>query len=537
MEPMRSSQPILIAACVLAAATAPAAGAAKSCGEPGASFERATPQEAGLDAAKLQDAMDYATSQDSFAVRVYRRGCLVAEDRLAPTNRNQAYESYSMGKSVTAMLFGRAMEAGLISPDDPVGSLFPEADEAHGKITMRQLLTMSSGLEWNGLRDYNIFTMPDRIRDALTLKPVHTPGTFFEYAQSPVSLLAEAIGRAAGEDVQAWGQHDLMDPLGIAKGAWTWSREPAGHVFGFYGVNMRPDDFGRLGDLMRRGGTWNGRRLLSEDFMQEAIAPSRTNGCYGWLIWVNAGHPCVGPTITTRPVDDTRSYPDLPEDMYYFSGLFGQLVTIFPSQDIEIVRTGEDPGLVNFAGSSSWQHELYKKVLASVTDQTIPVPPDARDKTTSPEKPDNDYGFQTAIRNPGQYKQGLDQDPLPPAGAGRARAAQISLALPHVSRGKSRIAVRLRCPPAWPGAANPGCRGRSRLDSTKGPGVTYDVKPGASAVLRFRMSSKGLRALKKAKTAALGLSATNTDAVGGTTVSKTVTVQAPVKRRTRKRRR
>ena len=69
---------------------------------------------------------------------------------------------------------------------------------------------MTSGLRWNGLRDYNIFTMPDRVRDALTLEVVKPPGTYFEYAQSPVSLLAEIVGRAAGEDVHGFAQRELM---------------------------------------------------------------------------------------------------------------------------------------------------------------------------------------------------------------------------------------------------------------------------------------------------------------------------------------
>ena len=196
-------------------------------------------------------------------MRVYRYGCLVGEDRAAPVNRDQQFESWSMAKSVVSLIFGRAMTLGLISPDDPVGSLVPEADQAHGAITIRNLLTMTSGLRWNGLRDYNIFTMPDRVRDALTLDIVHPRGTYFEYAQSAVALLAEAIGRAVGEDVQAFGQRELMDPLGIPADAWHWVRDPAGHVQGFYGVNMRPDDFGRLGELMRRGGVWRGHRLLS----------------------------------------------------------------------------------------------------------------------------------------------------------------------------------------------------------------------------------------------------------------------------------
>ncbi len=173
----------LLAALVLAFA-ARRAHALKTCPEPDAEWNRATPEEAGMDAAKLQDAIDYGSTQASFAIRVYRGGCLVGEDRLAEQNRNSRYQSWSMAKSVTSMIFGRAMTLGLMSPDDPVGSLVPEADKAHGEITVHDLLTMTSGLKWNGLRDYNIFTMPDRIRDALTLEVVKPHGTYFEYAQS-----------------------------------------------------------------------------------------------------------------------------------------------------------------------------------------------------------------------------------------------------------------------------------------------------------------------------------------------------------------
>ena len=268
-----------------------------------------------------------------------------------------------MAKSVTAMIFGRAMTLGLMSPDDPVGSLVPEADEAHGEITVHDLLTMTSGLKWNGFRDYNIFTMPDRVRDALTLESVKPPGTYFEYAQSPVSLLAEIVGRSAGEDVMAFGQRELMTPLGIEEGSWDWTRDKAGHVGGFYGVSMTPDDYGRLGDLFRRGGVWKGKRLLSREYIRRSIEPSKTNGCYGWLIWLNAAAPCIGPTVADRGIEDGRDFPELPADFYNFSGLFGQRVTVFPTQDIVIVRTGQDPGLVP-AGQASWENELYKRVLA-----------------------------------------------------------------------------------------------------------------------------------------------------------------------------
>lgn len=166
---------LAVGICLLAAAPAQAA---KSCGEPGSQWPRATPGEAGMDAAKLQGALDYGTENLGFAVRVYR--CLVGEDRSAAVNRGQTFESWSMAKSVTSLLFGRAMTLHAVSPDDPVGSLLPQADRAHGRLAARNLLTQTSGLHWNGLRDYNIFTMPDRVRDALTLGSDHTPGTYYE---------------------------------------------------------------------------------------------------------------------------------------------------------------------------------------------------------------------------------------------------------------------------------------------------------------------------------------------------------------------
>jgi CubicO group peptidase (beta-lactamase class C family) len=508
-----TSSATLVAALAAALLAAPAQ-AAKQCAEPGADWERATPAEAGFDGAKLQDAIDYGTTQASFAVRVFRNGCLVGEDRAAPVNRTQRYESWSMAKSVTSLLFGRAMTLGLASPDDPVGSLVPEADAPHGTVSIRDLLTMSSGLEWNGFRDYNVFTMPDRVHDALTLRPVRQPSTYFEYAQSTVALLAEATGRAVGEDPQAFFQRELLDPLGIPASAWEWKRDPAGHILGFMGVNMRPDDFGRLGELMRRGGVWRGRRLLSREYVRDAVAPSRTNGCYGWLIWVNAGRPCVGVRVSGRAVSDTRDMPDMPADMYRFSGLFGQLVTVFPSQGIVVVRTGQDPALVNFTGGTGWEHELYRRVLGSVADQRIEPPADAAPESPGVDRSNPDEGFQTAFAEPDRYRQGAVQDPLAPAGPRRARAAGLALVRARVDR-RGRVLVRLSCPPR---GGTGTCSGRARLDGAR-ERFAYSLPAGGTRILRFALSARRLRQLRAAGTLDLGAVALN-HAEGGSTIAR-----------------
>ena len=514
---------LAVGICLLAAAPAQAA---KSCGEPGAQWQRATPAEAGMDAAKLQDALDYGTENLGFAVRVYRYGCLVGQDRAAAVNRNQTFESWSMGKSVTSLFFGRAMTLHAISPDDPVGSLLPQADRAHGRLAARNLLTQTSGLHWNGLRDYNIFTMPDRVRDALTLGSDHTPGTYFEYAQSPVALLAEQVGQSVGEDVQAFGQRELMNPLGIPASAWSWKRDPAGHVQGFFGVQMRPDDYARLGELMRRGGVWRGQRLLSKRYVSEATSPALTNGCYGYLIWLNKAAPCIGPRVQDRPYSNEREFPDLPANMFHFSGLFGQLVTVFPTQGLLVVRVGQDPSLLP-AGGSNWEHGLYQRVLGAVTDQKI-VPPGPAKPGGGGDAANSDAGFQNALFDPAQYSKGAVQDPLGPAGPKRARAVQLELARSRVSR-KRKVTFRLRCPTRWPSKLNPVCRGRASLTGG-GRKTRYSIKAGKSKLVRFTLTRKRMRLIKKNGKSVLMISARDADSGGGTLSRLHVTVLRPARR-------
>jgi hypothetical protein len=230
---------------------------------------------------------------------------------------------------------------------------------------------------------------------------------------------------------------------------------------------------------------------------------------------VNGGEPCVGVRITEREVTDEREWPDLPADLYHFSGLFGQLVTVFPTQDIVVVRTGQDPGLINPASSGSgWEHDLYAKVLGSVTDQK--VEPGGNDAPKSPgvDRSNPDTGFQNAITEPDRYQQGINPDPLPPAGPRRARAAQISLAQVRASRG-GVVLVTLSCPPR---GGTGGCEGRSRLDGAR-KRLSYSVAPGATRTLRFKLSARRVKLLREKGSLELNAVALNR-APGGSTITR-----------------
>jgi CubicO group peptidase (beta-lactamase class C family) len=502
---------VLLGAAVMAALPAGSAQAARHCAEPGERWERATPSEVGMDAAKVADAVRHATDNNSSAVRILRYGCLVAEDAVNPESVGARWQSFSLAKSVVSLVFGRAWTLGLIGPDDPVGALFPEADAPHGALLMRHLATMSSGTSQVFTHDYNL-AMPDRVRDALTIPFVARPGETFNYWQTGPPMLAASVGRAAGEDFQAFAQREVLGPIGIRPGTWLWTRDAAGNTAGFWGLWMRPDDFGRLGELLRREGVWGGRRLLSRRYVRDALQPIEPFGCYAMLIWRPATARCNSPVFL-----------GLPEDMWQFNGAQGQLVTTFPSLGIMTVRTGDDPSQTNWApgpgSDGAAEREFHDRVLRAITD----TPVDVRRKPTDPSRPDNqEQQRQPEVDTPEGGLSGIVQPPLPPAGPWRARAVLIDDAPVRAGRA-GRFTVRLRCPPAWPGHEG-GCRGAVTAALARSP-VAFAVAPGEAGAVRMRLTPRALRRLRPDRRLTVALRATTRDGTpGGTPASGTLEV-------------
>ena len=215
--------------------------------------------------------------------------------------------------------------------------------------------------------------------------------------------------------------------------------------------------------------------------------------------------------MADRGIEDTRDFPELPADFYNFSGLFGQRVTVFPTQDIVIVRTGQDPGMIP-TGQPNWENELYKRVLAAMTDQTYEPPGDAPRVNEENEETDVDYGFGQSLSEPEQYSKGANQDELPPAGPARARAAIFGSRTRHARGGTVRI--ELACPPRWPVEGLSTCAGVARLKGAKA--VSYTIAPGKAAKLGFHLSDRTRRKLRRKGSLTLAAVARNADETGGT---------------------
>ena len=134
-----------------------------------------------------------------------------------------------------------------------------------------------------------------------------------------------------------------------------------------------------------------------------------------------------------------------------------------------------------------------------------------------------DYGFQTALFEPDQYNQGANPEPLPPAGPGRARAAQLWLARPRVNR-RGQMVLRVWCPPRWLAPVEATCRGVARATRTR-RGRRYTVPAGTAKLVGFKLKRGAARRLRRKGTLNVEVTAVNLDLASGTPTRLAATLQ------------
>jgi len=322
----------------------------------------------GFDPARLAAALDYGTRLLSTSIRVYRYGCLAAETQQDQVSVWVPQLMASASKTVLAMSVGRAVTLDYLKLDDPISRYLPEADAAHGALTVRQLLTQTSGLSLV-LVDEIAGLLSDPVQQTLAAPFWYEPGTEYMYAQNTLSVLARVVERATGEDFQAFTQRELMTPLGIARDHWLWLRDRSGGTIVMGGLMMRPDDEARIGHLMLRQGRWGDTQLIDAAYLREAVRGTRANPGYGFLIWTNEGDWHKGSAIG-RPVQiDYPLLPGVPRDAYGAMGALGQMIVAVPSRHLVIVRNG-GPG----DGASTVEGLKYKELIRLISDAIDDAP-------------------------------------------------------------------------------------------------------------------------------------------------------------------
>lgn len=361
------------------------------CADAGATYERAAAEDVGLDAAKLREALDYWTRHGSETIKVFRHNCLVGEGALDNAFDRVPLWLRSHAKTFHSLIIGRAQTLGYLDIDEPIGKYIPEdlGDAEHRAITFRQLLTMRSGLHMNWTREANQ-AVSNRIREALSLKFDHAPGTYFEYAQTPMYLLPFAAGhavqQATGMSYEQFAQAEFFGPLGIPESHYAWGRDRTGNIDGpGWNTFGLPIDFGRIGQLLLNEGSFGGRQLIDPTYLAEATTGTKQNPGYGMPFWLNSADRFVNASIFERRELDGPIVASAPRDMYMTWGYHGQHTFVIPSLDMIVTRTGNmnpdmigtsDPGNAVIAGvQKETYYEGFRLLLAAVQDVDMPAPP------------------------------------------------------------------------------------------------------------------------------------------------------------------
>jgi CubicO group peptidase (beta-lactamase class C family) len=345
-------------AMLLTLALAQPARSETACGTPAAlndGWPIDTPENVGLDGARLCGIAARLKAADAnvHGVVIVRRGKLVFEqyflgydnpwgkpDGSYDFDATTLHDMRSISKSVTSLLLGIAIDRKLIaSADEPVLKFFPDyADSATAgwdRITLRHLLTMSSGIAWDESRpwgdpnndEYQLYDKPDPIRYVLSKPVVAPPDTVWNYNGGGTQLIATIIARLSKMPFDAFAREALFAPLGITE--WEWQASKNGTIAAFAGLRLRPRDAAKVGQLVLTGGTWNSKRIASEAWITQSIKPRfQAMGYFGGLFFY--GYQWwMGRTLSGE------------RDVPWIAGVGrgGQRLFIVPSADLVVMST------------------------------------------------------------------------------------------------------------------------------------------------------------------------------------------------------
>jgi CubicO group peptidase (beta-lactamase class C family) len=308
---------------------------------------RASPLPAGVEADLVvrggRAADEFLRETDTLAFVVVHEDRLVRERYFGGATRESLQTSFSAAKSFVSTLVGIAIDAGLIgSVDDPITEYLPELaarDPGFRQITLRHLLTMSSGIRWReggfpslGDDTYTYYGVDLRDLALNRTRIAEPPGVTWQYNDYNPLLLGLVLERATRTSVSDFTARRLWQPLGAeADATWNLDSERSGFEKMESGLNARPVDYARFGLLFLHDGEWNGRRIVSKNWVRAATrggVPPVYYYNYGYFWWLD---------------------PDRPE-RFYALGKYGQYIYVAPDADTVVVRFGRSSGVT----STTW---------------------------------------------------------------------------------------------------------------------------------------------------------------------------------------
>lgn len=261
---------------------------------------------------------------------------LIKNDSIYYENYAEGYgtssqtNSFSMAKSITSAMLGKAIKDGYIeSLDQPIGDFFEQY--ANDKTTVGDLSSMASGLDWQEsyVSPFSVtarsYYDDDLAETILQQKVTETPGKAYKYLSGNSQLLGMIIEKASGKKLAHYLSESLWQPMGAVQPG-LWQLDDSEHQLAktFCCIASNARDFARFGKLYKDHGRWNGKQLLDSTFVATSIVPRfEASPEYGYGFWLS---------------------DHLDKQLFVMRGILGQYVITIPEDDLIIVRLGHQRG-------------------------------------------------------------------------------------------------------------------------------------------------------------------------------------------------
>jgi len=284
--------------------------------------------------------LEYLEKFDPASFLIAWGDTLIFEQYWGEHNENKLGNSFSMSKSIVSLLIGSAIQDGYItSIDEPVANYLDEfKTDDKQKITIRHLLTMSSGLSWD--ESYispfsdvaKLYYDTDAKELTLNTRKVEDePGRIFDYKSGDTQTLMYLLKSATQKSVSGYASEKIWSKIGAESDAlWNLVGDNNSEEKSFCCLYATTRDFAKLGKLINQNGKWDNEQLIDSNYVKEfkRLAPLQkkdgiNNQCFGFHYWI---------------------YTGLPYQVSYYRGLRGQYIISIPKFDLVIVRTGSRTG-------------------------------------------------------------------------------------------------------------------------------------------------------------------------------------------------
>ena len=293
---------------------------------PGEYWDEALPEDKGISSDKVNKLFDLSFEDDATqSVVLIKDGVLIAERYADGYDKDSFGTSWSMAKSFYAALILISVDKGEIgSLDDKVSKYLDYFNDDRSVITIRQLLNMSSGLEYPETQHEMMFFQPDHLEYSRQVKLEKEPDTLFEYNNVNSMLLGDILFQATGKKADVLLEERILDKLQV-KNKTLW-RDSKQNVLTYCCIDMTARDYARFGQLFSNSGVWKDEQIISKELVDETFQ-------YVWDTpnwWTDYKRGYSLHWWVSRYSEDSK--------IFNASGRFGQYIFVDRENDVVFVR-------------------------------------------------------------------------------------------------------------------------------------------------------------------------------------------------------